>query len=304
VTLALRWLRRNAIVIVAFAAIDLGIIGAVLCEGALHVPHDPFRAGSYPDLAEVRADDGITLRGDFLRPAGRSVGCVIVLHGIGDSHLSMSGYAALFRNNGYSVLLPDSRGHGWSDAALTTYGVREAHDVARWVDWLQGHGCGQEVYGLGESLGGSALLQSLAFETRFRAVVAECPFATFPAIGRDRLDRFIPLPNWMADVVTVPVVYSGMAYANIFHGLNLGRASAVEGVRSTRTPVLLIHGDLDSKTPLAHSLAIRAANPSVVQLWEVPGARHTGAWSAAPTEFPRRVVAWFQCHSGSLGAPA
>jgi predicted alpha/beta-fold hydrolase len=207
----------------------------------------------------------------------------------------MDGFVRMLHAGGYSALTPDSRGHGWTDGSLVTYGVKETRDVSRWLDWLQAHFCGAELYGLGESLGGSVLLQSLANETRFRAVVAECSFSTFPDIARDRLDQMLPIPSWTANIVTAPVVYGGLLYAFARYGIDLRHTSAVEGVHNTQTPVLLIHGLADSKTPIAHSRAIAASNPAI-QLWEVPGAEHVGAYATVPQEFERRVVGWFQSH--------
>jgi alpha-beta hydrolase superfamily lysophospholipase len=293
-------LRRLAIAALAdliiAAAIAAPILGALLCERALHVPQTPWQDAPYPNLAVTRAADGIRLRGVFLTPSTASVGCVVVLHGIGDTHLGPESLGRMLLENGYSVLLPDSRAHGWSEGAITTYGVLEARDVSRWVDWLESRDCHREIYGLGESLGGSVLLQSLKWETRFRAVVAECAFSSFPAIARDRLEEAVPIPHWLAGLAAIPVVYSGVAYAYVRYGIKLTSASAVDGVRRTRTPVLLIHGREDTKTPIRHSRVILAANPALVQLWEVPGAGHTGAFGAAPDEFRRRVLGWFQSH--------
>ena len=65
---------------------------------------------------------------------------------------------------------PDSR------AALVTYGVKEAEDIHLWADYLYRTQDVQNLYGLGDSMGGAVLLQSLPLEPRFQAVVAESAF--------------------------------------------------------------------------------------------------------------------------------
>ena len=50
----------------------------------------------------------------------------------------------------------------------------------------------------------------------------------------------------------------------------------------TTTPVLLIHGLNDRKTPPEHSKILAASNRRWTELWLVPGAGHTGAYGAAP----------------------
>jgi fermentation-respiration switch protein FrsA (DUF1100 family) len=65
----------------------------------------------------------------------------------------------------------------------------------------------------------------------------------------------------------------------------------------SKTPILLIHGLADTNIPPYHSDLIQAANPAMVVLWKVPGARHTASHAAAPEEFERRGLEWFGEHS-------
>jgi uncharacterized protein len=70
--------------------------------------------------------------------------------------------------------------------------------------------------------------------------------------------------------------------------------SPANAVRSTRVPILLIHGTADTNVPPSHSRALHALNPTMTGLWEVPGALHVSALTAAPKEYEERVVAWFR----------
>ncbi len=270
-------------------------IGAILCEGALRRPIVNESTGLNADeqSAAVTADDGVNLRGVYLRPPAKLRGCILILHGIGDTHLGMEGLGRKLESDGYAVLLPDSRGHGWSGGALVTYGLKESTDVHTWVDWLEWKGCGTQVYGLGESLGGAVLLQSLRLEERFRAVVAEGAYSSFPEIAIERIRQQSPLPPWAAGAFEPSFAYAGLCYSYLRYGLRLWDVSATDAVRSSSTPVLLIHGLLDRNTSIANSRRIAAANAHTVQLWEVPQAAHVGAFGTAPQEFERRVLAWF-----------
>jgi pimeloyl-ACP methyl ester carboxylesterase len=85
-------------------------------------------------------------------------------------------------------------------------------------------------------------------------------------------------------------------YGRLTRGVNLADASPERSVVGTRVPILLIHGLADHNIPFQQSERIRAQNPAVVVLWEVPNAGHCGAVNAAGQEFNMRVLGWFSSH--------
>jgi len=191
---------------------------------------------------------------------------------------------------GYAVLLPDSRAHGRSGGSFVTYGLLEKYDVLEWAHWLKRQGCGA-IYGLGESLGASILIEASAREPVFRAIVAECPFADLRAIAEFRLRQVASLPEPVSHLF----VSGGMLYARLRYDLNLAQVAPMSAVSHTTSPVLLIHGTNDSQTPYWHSQQLARANPNAV-LWLVRGARHVAASSTEPEEFRVRVLSWFASH--------
>jgi len=241
----------------------------------------------------ITTPDQVILRGWLLRPATRNGKAAILFHGLGDNRLGMRGYAELLLAHGYTVLLPDARAHGVSGGELATYGLLERSDVHRWVDFLQSVAQPRCVYGMGESMGAAELLQSLQQESRFCAVVAESPFSTFREIAYDRMGQPFHLGPWVGRVALRPVVEIAFLRARWKYGLDMRRVSPEDTVARSHIPVLLIHGQIDGNIPVRHSRAIHGAAPQTV-LWEVPGADHCGAMSAAPQEFETRVLGWFE----------
>lgn len=271
------------------------LAGAVFSASGLHVPR---RVGPKPSKAQavqMLARDGAPLKGWWFAAEAWNRACVIVLHGIGDSKAGGSGFAPLFLASGYSVLSPDSRAHGESGGEFVTYGLLERNDVAGWAEWMKMRGC-QKLYGLGESLGGAVLIQATAVTPLFRAIVAECPYATLRRIAEYRTRERIPLPPVLATAAASTLVEAGMLYAQLVHGLDVSGVSPAESLRRSSTPLLLIHGLDDSKTPPEESRRLYAARPRNTCLWLVPGAGHTNASAVAPVEFRRRVLGWFKEH--------
>jgi uncharacterized protein len=238
---------------------------------------------------EIRAADGVALRAWMFRPIHENGAGVILLHGVADSRKGLLGHARMVLRAGYVALLPDSRAHGSSGGDIFTFGVCERDDLARWASWLKGEAHVRRVYALGESMGAAIALQSAS---SFRAVVAECSFSTFRSVARHRVAQVAGCADWL----TAPVIEAGFLAALVLRGVNLANASPMEAVRSTQTPVLLIHGAEDRNIPPAHSIELARANPAMTRLWVVPGAGHTSASAVQPEEFERRVLAWFAEH--------
>jgi uncharacterized protein len=277
---------------------------AVLAEGALH-PLVRRRASDTAALAysvaqtanvtatrvRIRAEDGSALSAWWLSPKEANGRAVMACHGVADSAFGAMGYALLFLRNGYSVLVPNGRGHGDSQGYVT-YGVLESHDTVRWLDWLKDNGV-NAAFGFGESLGGSVLIESLAQGADFRAVVAESPYSSFEAVAEERVAQHVPAP------AAVVLVKEGLLYTRVRYGVELGNARPDVAIRHTHVPILLIHGLADDETPAQNSERLLRANPGAVQLWLVPGAKHTGTYARTPREFEHRVLQWFALAQGN-----
>jgi fermentation-respiration switch protein FrsA (DUF1100 family) len=285
--------------IVAVALVLSGLAGILLCETALHPPRRPVPFNPRARTVQVTARDGIPLRAWLFDPDKRNGDAVLILHGIADSRASQVGLAQMFLEHGYTVLAPDSRAHGESGGDLATYGLLESDDVHRWVSWLidepltRGAQRPRRIFSIGESLGGAVLIESLAVETRFSAIVADSAFSSFERIARDRVAERLPFPSKIGRMLAIPLVWAGFLYARLRYGLDFRRASPEAAIARSMTPVLLIHGLNDQQTSPEHSKTLFAASRCAT-LWLVTGAGHTGAFGVAPPEFERRVLDFYQ----------
>ena len=63
------------------------------------------------DLTDVSitTPDGVSLSAWLINAQRANGSAVILLHGLGANRLGMTGYARLFTDHGFSVLLPDAR---------------------------------------------------------------------------------------------------------------------------------------------------------------------------------------------------
>jgi pimeloyl-ACP methyl ester carboxylesterase len=242
--------------------------------------------------ASITTPDAITLRAWTIRPHHSNGDAIILLHGLADNRIGMTGYAQLFLLHGFTVLLPDARAHGASGGPLATYGLLERNDIHQWFDFLAAQHHPHCIYGFGESMGAAELLQSLAVSPHFCAVAAESSFSSFREIAYDRMGQPFHLGPWFGRTALRPVIEFAFLFVRWKYNLNMQQVSPEDAVADTTVPVFLIHGQIDSNIPARHSSRIQSRNPTAV-LWEVPNADHCGAISASPQEFRQRLLAWF-----------
>jgi pimeloyl-ACP methyl ester carboxylesterase len=206
--------------------------GIFLADGTLHPPRRPLTAdninnaslGAHDLNAElsdvsITTPDNAILRAWIIRPHHPNGDAVLLLHGLGDNRVGMTGYAQIFLAHGFTVLLPDARAHGISDGPLATYGLLERNDIHEWLDFLDARDHPRCMFALGESMGAAQLLQSLDTHPRFCAIVAESSFANFREIAYDRMGQPFHLGPWFGRTLLRPLVEVAFLRASSKYGL-------------------------------------------------------------------------------------
>lgn len=281
----------------------------LLTEGALHIPasmrQKPSGAlanalaaptqSNWRDVS-IHATDGTILSAWLFTPPNANGRAAILMHGISDTRSGSSALTPALLKEGYTVLMPDSRGHGTSGGTVISYGVQEVDDTKRWVDWLYSNAAVQQVYGWGVSYGAAVLLETTAAEPRLRTVVADSVFSSFSTVARDRISGSLVTSAFVPPVVTALMIKPALLYTEWRYKVDLATADPSASLLRSRRPVLLIHGLDDRETLPRHSEVLHKLDPEHFVLWEVPHAGHAGSYGAQPAEYQRRVLAWFAAH--------
>ena len=94
-------------------------------------------------------------------------------------------------------------------------------------------------------MGAALVIEALAVEKRFCAIVADSAFSSFRAVAYDRVGYYMHLGRWFGQTVGRLPVEVRLVYARRRYGLDLRHASPEEALAHSSTPVLLIHGKAD-----------------------------------------------------------
>jgi uncharacterized protein len=251
---------------------------------------------------DVRARDGILLRGWLVQPDANSAGdssaseirsrdWALLFHGVSDNRVGDLGVADFLLRDGYGVVMMDSRAHGESGGDIATYGWEERDDVRVIVAALEDRVHPQCIFAFGVSMGGGIALQAAAVEPRIAAVAAEAPFSSFREASYDYAG-FHRNP-WLGRILFRTVVEAGFLATKKMAGFFPSDVAPEKSVTKRPFPILLISDGDDVVLPFRHQQAIFTAAKGRKELWVVPGAIHASAMGVAPQEYERRVPSFF-----------
>jgi uncharacterized protein len=250
------------------------------------------RTGATKEDFEVRAPDGVALKGWKVRARQPNGEWIIVLHGVSDNRTGNVGHAEFLLRNGYSVAMMDSRAHGKSGGAMATYGLLERHDTAAIVDALTATEHISHVGALGVSLGAAIALQSAGIDPRIAAVVAEDPFANLREVTYDY--GGLDITPLLGKTLFRPASIVALREMERAGGFSPDDVSPEKAVASRPFAVLIICGTRDHRIPCRHAERVYNAAIGPKELWEVDGAGHAAALGHSPQDYESRTIAFFR----------
>ena len=247
---------------------------------------------TYEDVDFLSRKGDVTLEGWYLPSEGCDAS-IILVHGITANRSSREAtmIAAHLVEACFNVLLFDLRAHGTSGGERITGGIDEAEDALGAYDYLQTRGAGPDLIGLlGRSMGAGAAVLAAEAEPGITAMVLDSTYARVNDLISFEIARKTPVPEWAA-----PVFIPGASFlANVLYGIDLGRLAPEEAIQSVDIPILVIHGEDDTRIPTEHGVRVFEAAHTDSELWLVPDTDHAEAFHNFPEDYVDRVVNYFR----------
>jgi len=281
---ATRSLRRSATAVGLVVAAFLVVFPLGIGYMATHFAGQGITAA--PDLGvsshrvEFLSSDGLQLTGWYAPTRNGAV--ILILPG-----RSGIDQARMLAGHGYGVLLMNRRGEGDSEGDTNLFGWSDPKDVAGAAAYLRDEeGIAPDaIGGLGLSVGGEVMLEHAALSNDLTAVVAE-------GIGSRSIKESLELSGTirLQELTTAPLMTTGLVvFTNQAVPPNL-----VDATRSLAPAhAFIIWGENGQPAEKVLSPTYVDAADGAALSWEVPDARHTRGIDAAPEEYERRVVAFF-----------
>lgn len=251
-------------------------------EEVLEVPYEE---------VEISSHDGLMLYGKYYH-LNDNAPIILFFHGYRCSAIRDGNGMFLYtRKLGFNVFLADQRAHGKSQGKTITFGVKERYDVRSWVEYFtKRFGENQKIYLSGLSMGGATVLMAsnTGLPKNVIGILADCPYSSPKAILCSVIKQMgFPVK---------PAYTLAKLSAKWLGKFDMEESSAIEAVRESKIPILIMHGDADDFVPCSMSMDCQLAGEEQVQLVLIKGAAHgmshcvdTPSYEAAATAFFQRT---------------
>ncbi|PTS86147.1 alpha/beta hydrolase [Sphingomonas sp. HMWF008] len=234
----------------------------------------------------IRSKDGLRIAATFTPGHDNHAPAILLLHGVGGSRQAVANNAAWLASLGYATMTIDFRGHGQSDIATRTFGLREALDARAAFDWLKRRQNGAPVAVIGISLGGAASLIGEDGPLPADALVLQAVYPDIRHAIANRIGSRLSAP--IGSVLEPLLSYQSFPRFGVWPS----RLSPLDAVRQYHGASLVIGGVQDRSTPPNETRALFDAVPGQRQIWMVQNGDH-GAICALSDPSYRSVVKAF-----------
>lgn len=234
----------------------------------------------------LHSADGLRLAAWWM-PHSAAAPVIICCHGHSSTKADNLGIGTNLWRAGYNILLFDFRGRGDSAAWPHTLISREVDDLLAAVAYVRQRAPHAPIGVVGYSMGAAVAILAAAREPAIAALVADSSFTAGADVVAHGVRSILRIPPR-------PLVLAADEVVARRHGYRFSHARPIDAITTIAPrPVLIIHGENDSTTPVSHAHALYAAAGEPRQLWIAAGLEHCGAYFADRQGYCKRVSDFF-----------
>ncbi|MDD4074508.1 MAG: alpha/beta fold hydrolase [Eubacteriales bacterium] len=221
---------------------------------------------------------------------------VVIAHGYTGAARGMGNIAKRFHEMGYSLLLPDARGHGQSEGNYIGMGWFDRLDIRMWINRILAEHADAHILLYGISMGGATVMMAAGepLPMQVKGMIEDCGFSSVCEEMRHQLINVFHYPAYTVGFV----LFFADFFTRLRAGYSLHDGEVCAQLKKATLPMLFLHGEKDRYVPcwMLDKVYASAASRDKRKL-SFPGAVHGGAaisdpdrYWAAVTAFARRVA--------------
>lgn len=224
----------------------------------------------------IKSFDGLTLHADYLPAEKPSDKILLAHHGYTTNGISAcSSIARFFNSMGYDCLVVDNRTHGKSEGEFVGFGILDRKDSINWMNYINERFEGKkDIVLYGVSMGGATVLMASGTEglpDNVKAIIGDCGFTSPYDVFSHVLKANYHMPEFPSMKIN-----NGMCKKKAGYGFN--DYSTLTAMKTTKVPILFIHGSEDNFVPTWMSKKNYEECVSPKDILIVEGAGHASSY--------------------------
>ena len=235
----------------------------------------------------LTTQDGYQLVAVAFAPEEPSSKWALLLHGYTGWKEELYPIAYHYIKQGYHVLVPDMRCSGESEGDFIGMGWTDRLDNLLWLEKILGQDPNAQIVIHGQSMGASCALMMAGEElpSQVKAIVSDCAYTDAYRMFAKQMKDWFSLPSF-------PILDSMNLMLQLRGGYDLKDASALNAVKNTSLPILIIHGKEDEMIPVSMAEELYEAAAGKKELLLISGAGHAQAMEKEPELYFETVFAF------------
>ena len=217
----------------------------------------------------INSNDGYKLVARQFLTNQHSENWVILLHGYTGYKEESYIFCPWYSKNGYNILAPDFRAEGESEGDYIGMGYLESMDNIGWIDYILSVDPNARIAIHGQSMGATTAIMTSALEDispHVFAIIADCGYTDAMSMFSHKITDWFSLPSFpIIDTARIMLLMRGQ--------YDIKDASALEAIKKSSIPTLIIHGSEDKFVPvyMAEQLYEAASCPKKLLIIENAG---------------------------------
>ncbi|MGP1370085.1 MAG: alpha/beta hydrolase [Eggerthia catenaformis] len=243
------------------------------------------------ETLSITSFDGIRLKGTLIK--GNTNKVVICVHGYHSSgYRDFQYFIRFYHELGYTILLPEDRGHGDSQGKYIGFGWQDRLDLIEWIHELQKYFRFQPIQIAlhGISMGASTVLMASGedLSSDVKCIISDCAYSNIKEEFRYFLKE--------AKLPSRTILSSAIILSKNILGYDIRKADAIKQVEKSHIPTLFIHGDQDTVVPVRNASQLYNACNAEKELVIVKGAEHADSIITNPDLYFEKLKEFLDNH--------